>query len=158
MHMPMFMSIYTRVSRRAHQLSPCYWHRKFNEVPEYKGLFVYKHHAVLHSAQKIPMCGPAIVRTERMFENKLQYIKRRAKASNFRNPIHSVGPTCRSHTCCSCTCSLYLAVTTCPPSSHTFFCLLRSCDHGLCKLPMISLHWHRRANTTYRSRSCVTGV
>ena len=92
MHMPMFMSIYTRVSRRAHQLSPCYWHRKFNEVPEYKGLFVYKHHAVLHSAHNIPMCGPAIVRTERMFENKLQYIKRRAKASNFRNPIHSVSP------------------------------------------------------------------
>ena len=61
-------------------------------MPEYEGLCIYKHHAVLHSAHEIKLCGPAIVRTERMFENKLQYIKRRAKASNFRNPIHSVSP------------------------------------------------------------------
>ena len=61
-------------------------------MPEYEGMFVYKHHAVLYSARNIMLCGPAIVLTERMFENKLQYIKRRAKASNFRNPIHSVSP------------------------------------------------------------------
>ena len=63
---------------------------KFNEVPQYKGLFVYKHHAALHSARNIKFCGPPVVRLERMFENKLQYVKRRAHASNFRNPIFSV--------------------------------------------------------------------
>lgn len=36
------------------------------------------------------MCGPACNRTARMFENKLQYVKRRAAASNFKNPIYTV--------------------------------------------------------------------
>lgn len=62
----------------------------FNAVPEYKGLFVYKHHAALHSAHDTAMCGPACNRTARMYENKLQYVKRRAKASNFKTPIYSV--------------------------------------------------------------------
>jgi hypothetical protein len=66
---------------------------KFNAVPEYAGLFVYKHHAALHSAENTVWCGPAICRTARMFENKLQYVKRRAHASNFKNPIFSVSAT-----------------------------------------------------------------
>lgn len=65
---------------------------KFDGVPEYAGLFIYKHHAALHSARNIYWCGPAILRTARMFENKLQYVKRRAAASNFKNPIFSVHP------------------------------------------------------------------
>lgn len=66
-------------------------HQKaFNAVPEYAGLFIYKHHSSLHSARNVRFCGPAIVRIARMYENKLQYVKRRAKGCNFKNPIFSV--------------------------------------------------------------------
>lgn len=67
---------------------------KFNSVPEYKGLFIYKHHCALHAAQDIRWCGPARNRVARMYENKLQYIKRKARMTNFKNPIYSV----RCHT------------------------------------------------------------
>ena len=63
---------------------------KFNQIPEYKGLFVYKHHCALHSAKNTKLCGPARNRTARMYENKLQYVKRKARMCNFKNPIYSV--------------------------------------------------------------------
>ena len=65
---------------------------KFNQVPEFKGLFIYKHHCALHSAHNTKMCGPARNRIARMYENKLQFVKQKCRLCNFKNPILSVRP------------------------------------------------------------------
>ena len=75
-----------------HPLPPPPHQEKFNTIGEYKGLFVYKHHCALHAAQDIRWCGPARNRVARMYENKLQYVKRKARMCNFKNPIYSVCP------------------------------------------------------------------
>ena len=62
----------------------------FDQVPEFAGLFIIKHHFSLHSAHDIREGGPPRHRTALMFENKLQWVKRAAKRTNFKNPIFAV--------------------------------------------------------------------
>ena len=57
---------------------------------EFAGLFILKHHFSLHSAHDIREAGPPRHRTALMFENKLQWVKRAAKRTNFKNPIFAV--------------------------------------------------------------------
>ena len=64
--------------------------KRFNEVPEFSGLFILKHHFSLHSALDIKLGGPGMNRTAKMYENKLQWVKREASRCNYKNPIFSV--------------------------------------------------------------------
>ena len=62
----------------------------FTNVSAFAGLIILKFHFSLHSPHDIREGGPPCNRTAIAYEAKLQWIKRSANRTNFRNPIKSV--------------------------------------------------------------------
>lgn len=71
---------------------------KFDQVPAFAGLLILKHLLSFHSAQNIHLGGSPINRTAKMFENKLQWVKRECARGNFRNPIWNIVDSWSLHT------------------------------------------------------------